>query len=232
MSLFYSQKQLGLPLRFRLKRNVFIEQSSEFLYQLIMPDCPCHGQEAVGNQRPGWCSHPPPLGSRFWWGRSKLVGEGTSPGAHHPQCPVSPSWEAGRFISPNFSYAVFLLLLINVRIETQRGYPSKELFLKSDKLIPSDMPGGRQDIFCFVLQNSAIRCAKVPFLVKILLTNFTPFRKRARTHTHTHTHTPFLGNNSKNIFLDSWKIPGVPRQLPYHLSNRLGNSQLDAECPH
>lgn len=53
MSLSYSQNQLGLPLRFRLKRNVFIEQSSEFLYQLIMPDCPCQGQEAVGNQRPG-----------------------------------------------------------------------------------------------------------------------------------------------------------------------------------
>ena len=82
-------------------------------------------------------------------------------------------------------YAVFLLRLINVRIETQRGYPSKELFLKSDKLIPSDMPGGRPDIFCFVLQNFAIRCAKVPFLVKILLTNFTPFRTRAHTHTHT-----------------------------------------------
>ena len=95
---------------------------------------------------------------------------------------------------------MFFLLLINVRIEIQRGYPSKELFLKSDKLIPSDMPGGRQDISCFVLQNSAIRCAEVPFLVKILLTNFTPFRKRA----HTHTHIPFLRNNSKeNIFLDS-----------------------------
>lgn len=96
--------------------------------------------------------------------------------------------------------SVFLLLLINVRIENQRGYPSEELFLKSDKLIPSDMPGGRQDIFCFVLQNSAIRCAKVPFLVKILLTNFIHFR------THTHTHTPhFRGTIPQGIYF-FWTI--------------------------
>ena len=107
-----------------------------------------------------------------------------------PPLPVSPSWEGWQIYFSSFLLypvcSVFLLLLINVRIENQRGYPSEELFLKSDKLIPSDMPGGRQDIFCFVLQNSAIRRAKVPFLVKILLTNFIHFRTRVHTHTHTH----------------------------------------------
>lgn len=59
--------------------------------------------------------------------------------------------------------AASLLLLINVRIENRGGCPSEAVFLRSDKLIPSDMPGGRQDISCFVLQCSAIRCAKFHF---------------------------------------------------------------------
>ena len=153
-----------------------------------------------------------------------------SPGTPRLRRPVSPSWEAGRFISPNFSYTVYavFLLLINVRIETQRGYPSKELFLKSDKLIPSDMPGGRQDIFYFVLQNSAIRCAKVPFLVKILLTNFTPFRKRARAHTHTHT--PFLGNNSKENIIHSL-MQNVPIRSGF-LSWKIGTVSSHKSLPH
>jgi hypothetical protein len=105
----------------------------------------------------------------------------------------------------------FPLLLINVRIEIQRGYPSKELFLRSDKLIPLDMPAGRQEI-CFVLQNSAIRCAEVPFLVKIFVDTFLPFQKH--THTHTHTHHFQRTIVKKNVFLDNWKT-SVPSFLLY-----------------
>lgn len=75
-----------------------------------------------------------------------------------------------------------LSLLIKVRIETQRGEPSKELFSESDKLILSDLLASGQETFWVVGgKNSAIRCAKSPFLVKILLASFIHFRK----HTHT-----------------------------------------------
>lgn len=75
------------------------------------------------------------------------------------------------------------------------------------------MPGGRQDIFCFVLQNSAIRCAKVPFLVKILLTNFIHFREK------THTHTPYFQETIlKRIYF--WTTERFLGHLPYL-----------AECP-
>lgn len=62
--------------------------------------------------------------------------------------------------------------------------------MRRDKLIPSDMPGSRQEI-CFVLQNFAIRCVKVPFLVKILVGEFQNTSSEHTTYTckYIHSHT-------------------------------------------
>ena len=140
-----------------------------------------------------------------------------------------------------------------MRIETQRGYPSKELFLKSDKLIPSDMPGGRQDIFCFVLQNSAIRCAKVPFLGKDFVDKFHSLQK-ARAHAHTHTHTLHFWEiilrriyfwtaekflvcpaSFPTISLTDWEIHSLMQNVPIRsgcLSWKMGTVYSHKSLPH